>query len=159
LRSAGWLACAFGCALAGGSLLDGNGDAVRGVPGVVPGTLITAALFGVLLGAFGMLRAGQMALVAARYPWMEVEVRYEEIAMSTPNGQPILTLRHESQTWILTPATLVWRWRRFGSASTLLLAARPGRSGMIATTDRRNIAWAGRSIATKYLLWRRDRRG
>jgi hypothetical protein len=152
------LVVAFVCAFAGSQFLGADGEAKDGVPGAVPGTLIMAAIFAVLLGTFGLFRAGQMGWVAVRHPWVEVEVLYEEIAMSTPNGQPVLTLSHDSDTWTLTPATLVWRWKRFGDAHTLLLAARPGHGGMIATIDRRNIAWAGRSLATKFLLWRRRRR-
>lgn len=68
--------------------------------------------------------------------------------------------RHEPDAedqWALTLAALHWRWQRFSAGPTLLLAGRAGRGGVVATLDRRSLAWAGRSEATAFLRQRRRR--
>jgi hypothetical protein len=46
-----------------------------------------------------------------------------------------------------------WRWDRFGSRSSLYLAARHGHRGVVAPPDRASLAWAGRSVPTALRLW------
>jgi len=157
LRTLGWLALTVGCSLVADTLVDENGDARSGVPEIVPFIPILGAIFGALLAVFCLLRLVQMTWCAVRHPWRTVEADLEELSMRTPNGQPVLFLTQGENRWTLTLGAIVWRWSRFDQQS-LLLAARPRRGGMVATPDRRSIAWAGRSLFTAYKLWRARRR-
>jgi hypothetical protein len=155
LRAFGWFPAALVCVLASSPFIDESGDTKSGVPDFVPFVFIVPALFGVLLGVFSTLRLLQMTWSALRRPWLSVAAEYEELATSsTPNGQPVLFLKHDEQSWMLTLAAMKWRWATFGREPRLLLAAASGRSGLIATPDRSHVAWGGRSAYTAYLVWR-----
>jgi len=151
-------ALGVGLAAVGSLFLDVNGDPKTGVPEFVPFVFLVPALLALGCAVFGLLRLVQMTWTAARRPWALVESRMEVIAMSGTNGQPVWLLTDGNRSWRLTLGALVWRWSRFDQP-LLLLAAKPGRGGMVATPGRRSVAWGGRSLATGVLVWRLRRRG
>jgi len=155
LRSGCLLVAAMALLFAGSLALDDSGDAKPGLPEFLPFILIAPALACALVGVVSLLNATRMAWVLIRHPWRDVTASFEVLEMSSPNGQPVLHLAENGQTWRLTPAAFVWRWGRFASDSQLLLAAAPGRGGVVATPDRSALVWGGRSIITAFLLWRR----
>jgi hypothetical protein len=141
-----------------GSLtLDDDGDAKAGVPFALTFVLILLGILTGSLGTLGLLNVMRMTWVVSQRPWLLVQAQFEELSMGTPNGQPVLHLSNSEDQWTLTLAALHWRWKRFSAGPNLLLAGRAGRGGVVATLDRRSLAWAGRSVATAFLL-RRCRR-
>ena len=148
LRALGLLAVALALILGGSVFLTESGDTRAGVPEVVPGAFLVAALLAGLVGILSLLNTVRIVWVLARQPWRRVEADFEEIWRGvTPNGQPVLHLVQGDNRWTLTLAALKWRWQRFDRPE-LLLAARPRRGGVVATEDRRAIVWAGRSPVT-----------
>ena len=120
--------------------LDDRGDTRAALPEFVPFLFLAPAVVLVVVAVLMLANLARMTWVLARRPWTEVTARLEVLPMGTPNGQPVLHLTGVGTTWRLTPATVVWRWERFGRESRLLLAAAPGRGGVLSTPDRRSLA-------------------
>ncbi len=131
-----------------GVLMDANGDAKPGVPSFVLLVVMLVGLFGTPFGLLFLLNCARVAWVLAHHPWTAVPSTYEMVGSNAfGNGQPTVTLGSETSKHTLTLLAFKWRWRRFAQ-SELLFAGRPSRAGVIATTDRRAIVWAGRSLVT-----------
>lgn len=158
VRHLGLLAAGLVLLFVGSLTTNDDGDAKAGISFAVPFVLILLGIMTAVLGALGLFNGLRMTWVLRRRPWLLVQAQFDEIRMGTPNGQPVLHLSNSEHQWTLTLAALNWRWARFSASPTLLLAGRPGRGGVVATADRRSLAWAGRSVATACLLWRRRRR-
>ena len=140
--------------VAGTLLLTPDGDSKPGIPDFISTGVIVAAFLLALFGGCGLLNVLRIVWVVARRPWRTVRAAFEEMPTGAPNGQPVVTLLDGEHRWTLTVSALMWKWGRF-DRSELLLAARPGHGGVVATTDRGVIAWAGRSLYTAWLLRRR----
>lgn len=152
-----WLILALGLALAGSEFLDDNGDTRAGVPEFVPFIFILPALLALLVGTLSGLRLLQMLWTVFRQVWVLSDAEFD-VLDSGPNGQPVIDLAQEGKQWRLTPSALVWRWRYLEDEPRLLVAAPPGRSGIVATPDLKHLFWAGRSPFTAILAWMSDRR-
>ncbi len=157
LRAVGWFVLALAFVTAARSLLDDDGGAKQGVPYFLSFLVITPGLLALLLGSFTGLRAFQMTWAALRREWLVVDAAYEDLPMSGPNGQSVLLVSREGEVWALALAAMSWRQNSFRRAPTLLLAAKRGRGGLVATLDRRSVAWAGRPAFTGHVLRRRGR--
>ncbi len=112
-----------------------------------------------MTGLAGIVTMARVAR-ALRRPWVLVEAGLV-VASTRANryGPPELGLSDGSRRWKLIVATAPWRWRRLSEARTLLYAG--DRSGVVATTDLRLMAWADSSQVPSFLMWRRfpnDRR-
>lgn len=125
--------------------IDDNGDTREGVPDFLVVVGIVGGLF--LLG-WALLTVGLVlhaATVLARNPWRKVGASLNEPQSTAfANGQPTLAINDGTTTWYLTMRALPWNRAPY-AAPGLWFAGETGRGGMIATPDRRRIAWAARS--------------
>lgn len=152
-----WLTLALCLTLAGSEFLDDNGDTRSGVPEFVPFLFMLPALLALLVGALSGLRLLQMLWTVFRQGWVIADADFE-VLDSGPNGQPVVDLAHNGDRWRLTPSALVWRWKYLEDQPKLLVAAPPGRSGIVATPDLKHVYWGGRSAFTAILDWVSARR-
>lgn len=158
LKACACAAVALVCFALGALTLDENGDTVAGVPEFVSLALLIPAVLLPCVAVYSLGLLGLMTAAALRHPWRTFDSSYELLPLGR-NGQPLLTLdAGDGVRSQLTPSALVWRWKRFGSEPTLLFASGSNHWGLIATPDRRHVAWAGQSPVTEWYLRRREDR-
>lgn len=125
--------------------VDDNGDTRAGVPDLVVGAGIVGGFFAFAWAVLTAVLLVHAVTVLARHPWRSVGATLNEPQSAAfTNGQPTLALNDGDTTWYLTVRALPWNRAPY-AVPGLWFAGTSGRGGMIATPDRRRVAWAARS--------------
>ncbi|KYH45567.1 hypothetical protein [Branchiibius sp. NY16-3462-2] len=125
--------------------VDDNGDTREGVPDLVVGAGIVGGFFAFAWAVLTAVLLVHAVTVLARHPWRQVGATLNEPQSAAfANGQPTLALNDGDTTWYLTVRALPWNRAPY-AVPGLWFAGQSGGGGMVATPDRRRIAWVARS--------------
>lgn len=129
--------------------LDDNGDTKQGVPDVAVGVGIVGGFLAFAWAVLTVVLLIHAAIVLARHPWRKVGATLNDPQSAAfADGQPTLALNDGQSVWFLTVRALPWNRSPYAQPG-LWFAGSTGRGGMIATPDRRRVAWAARSWTSR----------
>ena len=126
-----------------------DGDTKQGVPDVVVGVGVVGGFLAFAWGILTALLVIHAVVVLARHPWRKVGATLNAPRSTAfADGQPTLALNDGDAVWYLTVRALPWNRSPY-AVPGLWFAGRTGRGGMVATPDRRRVAWAARSWTSR----------